>query len=98
MRGVGANHLQAVDPQPAFNRATSGNAGDAKHEQTRVGSGGESTVDLSPEVRVSKVVAHEESSFAIEILNGEFGAAGAVHAFGFVESGKFVAGTGFDGD
>ncbi len=59
--------------------AAVGDSSDAEHDQVSVRPGGEDAVDLAPEVGVAQVIAHEEESFAIEILNGELGAAGAVH-------------------
>src|SRR5882724_2623790 len=82
---IGANQLKAVNPQFAFYGTAFRYAGDPQYEQVGVRSGGESAIGLAPEIGVAQIVAHVEGGLAIEVLNCELGAAGAVHLLSLVE-------------
>src|SRR5436305_1179840 len=92
------NQLQTVEPEFASNRASSGNSGDAHHNHLRVWAGHKTATDLLPEICILQVVAHEEGSLAIKVLESETRATRAIHIAGFIEGRELVGRVRFNSD
>src|SRR5947207_6930723 len=84
------NQLQTVEPEFASNRASGGNSGDAHHDHLRVWAGHKTATDLLPEICILQLVAHEEGSLAIKVLESESRATLTIHIAGFIEGRELV--------
>src|SRR5438876_9739365 len=87
---VAWNEFETVQPKFAANGTAGRNSGNAQHQHACFRTSNEAAANFFPEVRVSEIVAHEKSGFAIEILQSESHAAGAIHFAGLVKGREVI--------
>src|SRR5882724_10930942 len=89
--------LQAVEPEFATNWTSTWHSGNAHHDHLRLRASHKTVTDLLPEISILQVVAHEERSLAVKVLQGEPHATGTIHVARFIKGRELVRCVRFDG-